>query len=145
MAATGIKGGEKLMAELKKLAETNGVVRAGISEQAKTPDGGFVAEYAYYNEFGTVNIPARPFMRLAIENNKGKWFNLLHQNLLKGMDAEAVLEEIGRTMQEDIEKSLDSNVPPPNSPATLRQKHSNKTLYDTGLLRKSITYRVDMQ
>ena len=38
----------------------------GFFETARYPNGTFVAQVAYFNEFGTLNIPMRPFFRNAI-------------------------------------------------------------------------------
>jgi hypothetical protein len=45
-------------------------------------------------------------------------------------------------MEEAIKGKIKSNIPPPNSPATLVLKEGNRTLIDTGLMLNSIEYEV---
>ena len=73
-----IKGMRSLQARLKNISksyESNKQVRAGFLEGATYPDGTPVALVAAVHEFGAPakNIPARPFFRAAIAQNKDKW------------------------------------------------------------------------
>ena len=54
---------ERLRDVLRHLYASNKALKVGILENATNADtGASIAEYAYFNEFGTKNIPARPFL-----------------------------------------------------------------------------------
>lgn len=46
------------------------VLKAGILEGATTPNGMNIAQYAFWNEFGTKFSPARPFMRQSVTKTR---------------------------------------------------------------------------
>jgi len=81
-----------------------------------------VAEVAIWQEFGTKTIPARPFMRPAIADNKDKWF--LHAeyvagNYIRGISKESqVFDYIGNMIRADIQQAIE-NVPDDLSDITL--------------------------
>jgi len=143
------------------------LVVAGITE-------GPVLEYAPIQEFGgtinvtekmrgflgamygihlrkttkTISIPSRPFLRTTWKRNNGKWSEYLARALRAGQSPRMALELVGTMMEDDIRKTLDSNLPPPNSEATTRIKEQEaptsvgRTLYFKGELYKSITHEV---
>jgi len=59
-----MRGGDKFRRRLAGLASQSSgslKVRVGIFESAKYEDGTPVAAVAFWNEYGTANIPPRPF------------------------------------------------------------------------------------
>jgi hypothetical protein len=55
----------------RELAKANKLeVAVGILEGSKNADGYAIAEYAAANEYGTENIPDRPFMRTTFDENR---------------------------------------------------------------------------
>lgn len=129
---------KKITAELRRISQQKLVV--GIIDPT-------IAEYATYNEFGTKHIPERSFLRSTYDEQIGKWQKQLEQGIsaIVNMraDANRVWDLLGIKATQDVQRKLRSNVPPPNSPATIRQKGAGKTtLFDTGALLRSITYEV---
>ena len=58
---------------LKRLTQTSTKlphVNVGFFDTDQYPDGTYVAQVAYWNEFGTKGMPARPFMRQTIAAHK---------------------------------------------------------------------------
>lgn len=130
--------------------------KAGWFEGKKYPDretkgkkkisGIEIAKNALIQEYGTDKIPSRPFMRLTIAKNQEKWKKLIEEFYDPegdGLNLESVMDKIGGEMAGDMKRSIGSNIPPPNSPITVKRKRgSTRTLMDTGLLRQSIHWEV---
>lgn len=114
----------------------------GFFESAKYPSGEYVAQVARYNEFGTLNIPMRPFFRNAINKNIKKWFSTLQSAIKKDTPAKKALSIVGEVARADIIESITSLNAPPNAQSTIKQKGSSNPLIDTGLMRRSVTYKV---
>lgn len=127
--------------EKLNLKKTN--LEIGFFKTAKYTNGVHVAQVARIQEFGTLKIPARPFFRRAIISNMNKWINFYKVDFTKSNDNEITLNKIGELARGDIVKSIDALNNPPNAKSTIKQKNSSKPLVDTGLLRRSVTYRVN--
>ncbi len=102
-----------------------------------------VAQVASWNEFGTDTIPARPFMRNGINNNRKKWIRLYKDKLIKNkLDIIKTSEYLANIVVGDIKTSIDKTINPPNKQSTIAKKKSSHPLIDTGRLKNSITYRI---
>lgn len=150
---------EKAMEKVQTLGGVKGV-KVGIFEDAKTPDGESIAFYAACNEFGTKDIPSRPFMRLTAQRNMNKWAaifkNVTQDKIIENPDvARCAFWRIGRQAQSDMSDTILSNIPPPNADAYREWKESKPgrearngnlayagTLVYTGNMRESIDYRL---
>lgn len=151
---------EKRFKQLKGAYVTIGVHEdAGKYQGSRAP---LVAEVALWNEFGTQDIPSRPFLALALDKNIGKindWrMEAIDRVLNEGWPVKRAMEMIGFRVQVLIQNQIKSNTPPPNAPSTIRAKQRSgvlpkelksgpkgvktSTLIDTGLLLRSITYKV---
>lgn len=117
------------------------VLEVGFFQEAKYPDGSFMASIASKNEFGNSWIPPRPFFRNAISNEEEKWGELILK-FFKNAKAEQALGMLGEVVRVDIVKSIDKTNTPPNSPVTIARKGSSKPLVDTGLMRSSVSFQV---
>ena len=124
----------------RDLLKVKGKLQVGFFESAKYPNGVYVAQVARYNEFGTSKIPMRPFFRNAINTNTKKWFASMQQ-LLRAND-DRVLEKVGEIARGDIVQSITTLNTPPNKQSTIDTKKSSNPLIDTGLMRRSVTYKV---
>ena len=113
-----------------------------------------ILEYAIYNEFGTPSIPARPFMRNALDSNKEYIGNLIKtavadvvKGIIKGKPA---LMRVGETIRGLIIQSIATAQAwaIPNNPKTLKIKTKNgqanntKPLIDNRFLIRSIRYQI---
>lgn len=145
--------------ELEDLVNlTGGIkVKAGILEGATNNETGeSVAAYAAYNEYGTADIPSRPFMRKTFDKKEGTWFKGLGNAIRNGRSPEDAMKLLGMRMADDIVETIASNMPPPNSPETIASKtkkvvgkgaktgesHVPGTLIDTGSMIASVNYEV---
>ena len=112
-----------------------------------------VAAVAADNEFGVRHdgggppIPERPFFRRGLIAAEDPILDVLKGGIdpdkmvVDVRTAEAVGLVIQSAIQREIETSESWAVP--NSPATIEAKGSSGPLRDTGLLRNSITYKVE--
>lgn len=114
----------------------------GFFETARYPNGVFVAQVARYNEFGTLNIPMRPFFRNAIQKNIKKWYATLQNAINQNATPSKALSIVGEVARADIIQSITDLKAPPNAQSTIKQKKSTNPLIDTGLMRRSVTYKV---
>ncbi|MBE8596853.1 hypothetical protein IQ209_10095 [Xenorhabdus sp. BG5] len=148
-----MKGGDKLRAALERIANTQTIqVNAGILAGATNEDTGEpIAPYAAANEFGTKNIPPRPFMRSTIANKSNEWSQLLASQLhgrMQDGNIEAAFDVVGKEMALDIKDSIEHSLPPPNAPETIARKRKKgiaepeKTLVDTGSMQRAVDYEV---
>lgn len=105
-------------------------------------NGASILDVAIWNNFGTRYTPRRPFMDLSSPKLQKMWTDIListQQKLRSGeISNQTVLELAALRGESIIRAEIDSNIPPPNSPETIRRKKSDHTLIDTGDMRKYI-------
>lgn len=113
-----------------------------------------ILDYAIWNEFGTPYIPARPFMRNALDSNKSSISRLIKETpnkVIKGeLSGKEALMIIGETIRGMIILSIQDakNWAIPNSPKTLKiktskgKKENTKPLIDAGYLITAIRYQI---
>lgn len=149
---------------IAKVRSLKGVkLKAGVLGAYYVDTKQSVAQVALWNEYGTANIPSRPFMRNAVRDNSSKWmaeaFGGINAYLKDGEPLENVTNHVGAMMQADIQASIESNTPPPNKRSTLRRKSrrvvdrygkpiegdsgTKQTLIDTGTLFDAISFEVE--
>jgi len=109
-----------------------------------------VVEVALWMEYGTKNIPERSFIRSTVDEHRSQinqWREqALRQIMFDGKSVKDALESIGFKVQALIQNKIKSNVPPPLADSTAARKRKSGvapvTLINTGLLLRSITYKV---
>ena len=107
-------------------------------------DGTSVVDVAYWNEYGTSKMPARPFIRQTFEKN-GSDIEQVSRTLLGGIitgiyNADGALRELGDWYEGVMKEVLRDGSYVPNAPSTLAQKNGSKPLVDTGTLLQSIKW-----
>lgn len=148
----------KIQANLRLAA--NSYVAVGFPEDAKAAtaphgDSGLtVLEVAVKNEMGSApgiypKTPARPFMKQTFSKRKREAKDLMAsfmKMISEGkMSTKIALGRAGAWGQGEVRKEIGSGDFAPNSPVTKAIKGSDKPLIDTGLMRKSVTYKVRMR
>jgi hypothetical protein len=140
-------GWNKIIRDLQELDGTEisaGVLKNAGSDSRGTP----YADIAIYNEYGTRRIPARPAVRIASDEHKGEWQDVVAQ----GIDAtiaghgnkQALCDKVGKKMVKDIQSIFgDKSKLKGNAPATIKKKGRDDPLIDTGKLRSVVNYRVE--
>lgn len=118
-------------------------VRVGVMGAKTYPDGQLVASVAAANEFGTDKIPARPFFRSTIANNRDVLPRMIAA-LLERHDVETVLRLIGEHMSDELKQSVMTWSDPPNAESTVKKKGYNAPLRaNDRLLRNSFSYELE--
>ena len=143
------RGWNKIMRELKLVG--NSYVKVGVqqgeehkpsSKGSKPKDTTDMVKIAVTNEFGSVGVPERSFLRSTTDEQ---------QRNLGIMKAEAIrkittgrtsvkreLKTIGLHLEGEVKKKIKNLRTPPNSLATIARKGSSNPLIDTNQLRDSI-------
>ena len=141
---------QNLVDDAKKAEKTRDVkvgVLAGTGVHPNAEHGETVAEIAAKNEFGEKHVPARPFLRPAINEHHSDITEVVRKTLvrlLKGEITAAQAESaLGMTGQTLIRTQIDKTTTPPNAPRTIAEKGSDHPLIDTGLLKQSINWGPD--
>lgn len=139
------KGFKAFKQELQRAK--NATVEIGI-HQDSINDGLSIAEYAAYNEFGTIDIPERSFMRSTFDEKQSEINADMAKRYKQVIDGKIgvhrALSLIGMRHAQDIQEKIGSNIQPANSEATIARKKSTKTLIDTGAMRQSIRHVVKL-
>lgn len=121
------------------------------SDEPSLPD---ISDIAIWNEFGTYNIPPRPFMREAQKTANKRCENAVKGLLDDGTDMETVVKQIAQLLSATLKQSIRNGHWDANAPITIhggwmRNKKSGKLFYikgkkssrpliDTGNLQQSI-------
>ena len=117
------------------------------SEADKKVDGVAIYMYANFNEYGTSNIPSRPFFRTALNNNrkyiKEQLKELLGKVATGKMTGEKALKSIGLEVQGLIQDSIKNGNWESNAPGTIRAKNGmGQPLIDTGSMLRAVSFEI---
>jgi hypothetical protein len=148
---------KKFRKEMKKIKGS--YVSVGLHEDAgeyTSEDGEAtgvsVVEVGLWNEFGTEHIPARSWLRSTLYSHEGeinRWRSEVVKQIMDGkITVEHALSTIGFRLRELMRAKILSNMPPPNAPSTVAAKKRDgvapRTLVHTGLLSRSVEFRVHL-
>jgi hypothetical protein len=127
------------------------VARVGFFEHSKYPDGTPVAYVATIQEFGHGAIPARPFFRPTINEQRNAWRNSLargYKAVIGGkLTVEHMLFQLGAQAAGQVRRTISKIQNPPLSEATIKGRQSRrkgkgvstKPLVDTGYMVQSVS------
>jgi hypothetical protein len=121
----------------------NVAARVGVRGE----DGEDLVTIAAANEFGTATIPERSFLRSTVDEGRAKYAKLLRQaveRMVDGVPVPLAMGVVGETLVGDVQKKIRNRIPPPNAPSTIARKGSDVPLIDTGRLRQSIDYEIEV-
>lgn len=129
------------LAELQRLGAAG--VEVGIPQDAGSEDGASLADIGAYMEYGTQDIPARPWLTQGVAQARpGRLLLIAARDVATGKrDAYVALERLGLEVVGVIQERM-TQIQPPLKPATIAAKGSDKPLVDTGRLRQSVAHRV---
>lgn len=131
-------GWKGIVAEMKRAQGLE--VAVGILEGSTNSEGASIAEYAAYNEYGTEDVPSRPFMAMSFDENRPRIdadFNQQGQEILSGRKtAKQALTVIGQKHAGRIQETITGrDITPRLAASTVSSKKgSTKTLVDTGAM-----------
>lgn len=142
-----LRGGEKLEQTLRTMAvnlSRGGLVRVGFLENAKYPDGKSVAMIAAIQDFGSGNIPSRPFFRNMIAAKQGEWpAGIALQLRETNYDVKQTLDRVGAAVAGQLRQSIIDTNEPPLAESTIRRKGFEKPLIDTSHMINSVDFEVE--
>lgn len=137
----GLKSITRRMAKLDKREVT-----IGFHGDDHYPDGTNVAQVAIWNEYGTRNAPARPFMRTTgirymkdMQRSMARMANAVQMGHQVSFGAMKVL---GAEYKDHIQDTLLTGPWAPNAPSTIRKKGHGLPLVDTERMFDSVDYKV---
>ena len=167
MATNKVIGGKKLNLALTSIAQkitSGGVLRVGFLEASryaaktnakflkavgskaapKTQAALSVAQVAFWNEYGTITAPSRPFFRTTIKAQSKEWGAKLSAAVVQyNYDGKLALAALGQSMRDDIENAIAQWAAPGNAPLTIKIKGFDKPLVDTGVMQRAVDYTVE--
>lgn len=111
------------------------------------PNGTRVVDVAVGNEYGTDNVPARPFMGLSSADINNQCAPILEQsagalNNNNTQQYDQLLDAAGNLAAGIVKQQITDLRSPPNAQSTIERKRSSNPLIDTGLMRQTVTYKV---
>lgn len=137
--------GRRYFAELKKLADME--IRVGFQAgEAEEENGTDIVDIAAYNEYGSSDTPARPFMKQSFENHEDELQAVCDEAMKmikKGGTAQQALNKIGVLCKALVQSEIRDGNFVPNAPSTIKKKGSDKPLIDTGTMRQSVQYVIE--
>jgi len=139
------KGLKHFMREMQ--AADRAFVTVGVHQGERNLEGTDIAEYATYNEYGTEDIPSRPFMRTSFDENVAaiqKDMARVVETAKTGGSIYGGLSTVGMKHQQRIQRTISNrDFLPKLAQSTIdAKKGSTKTLIDSGALKGSIRYVV---
>lgn len=140
----------RLMALLDSFDEIQVTVGLNVDEgQQRHENGTQLATAAFYNEFGTVHIPARPaYRQIANDQAVGELafrkmvatLQVAHRNeALNDHTIENVMHRMGEDMGSELAQRIRDWAIPPNAEATIAKKGFNDPLFETGRTLESLS------
>ena len=156
------RGWEGIKARVETIRGSGAVVNVGVQGQPAAANHQnthlTVGQLATIHEFGKVIrqpklnriivIPARSFLRATVDQYRDAIARrqvLLSQGYILGkFELRPAMELLGMYVVGLVKQRIANGIAPPNRPSTIARKGSSKPLIDTGQLRNSITYKVDL-
>lgn len=136
----------RLKGEALKLSKKYSVtVGIHAQEGATKVNGKTLAQIGAINHFGAENIPARPFLDVALEDKrvKKRLNRAFRQGFRKDNSVPAGLNALGQIAANEITQYILKLDAPPNAPKTIQRKGKDDPLVDTGRLARSITHKLN--
>lgn len=122
---------------------TSKSVEVGFLEGGKYPTGMSIPLVAWINEYGRPdhNQPPRPFFRQMIVKESNSWQGKIKRLLMK-YDSLKTLKMMGEDIKGAIVESINELLVPPLSPITIKKKGFSKPLIETGIMKKTVDFKV---
>lgn len=92
----------------------------------------------------TVTIPARPYFRGMVQQNRGEWGPALGKIIpAANYDSSVALERLGLMVKDQLQESIREFSNPPNAKSTVRKKGFDKPLVDSSHMLNSVDFEVN--
>lgn len=134
--------GKRFLAEMQKLADSE--IHVGF-QRGDDPydDGTDLVDVAAYNELGSSDRPARPFMKQSFENHEDELkaaCGHAFKTVSNGGTTEAALKQLGAFAKALVQTEIRDGEFEPNKESTIKKKGSDRPLIDTGHMRQSVNF-----
>ena len=142
-------GYKKIKEELEKLDKLKLIIY--IDDKATYPGGIKVDFIAMLMEYGNENFdvpfPARPFFRSTFDAHYDNISNLMERCVDKiadgKMTAHKAFETVGKDVVKKVREMILNGTYVALAESTVKAKGSDKPLYDTGTLVRSVKYKIE--
>ena len=143
---TTVTGAEQAIDAIRRAIEefsTTNFVTIGIHEDAGQHEGGVTnAQLGAIHEFGTDNIPARPWLAPGVRSGDVEYLTIITDAVAAGESLSVALDRVGVVAASKAQLYMTELSSPANAASTIANKGSSNPLIDTGALRASIAYKV---
>ncbi|HEY8838134.1 MAG TPA: hypothetical protein VIO16_10755 [Dehalococcoidia bacterium] len=141
-----ISGGQKLQAALAKISagvSKPATLSVGFLEGSTASNGDSIPLRAALNEFGTKNMPPRPFFRSMVASKSPEWPKAVG-DLLKAndYDGEKTLGQAGEAIKGQLQQSITDLMSPPLAESTIKRKGFDKPLIEHGDMLNAVDFTV---
>lgn len=136
----------------RRYSDASKIIKVGfpVGTEAVTvsyPEGTRVVDVAVGNEYGTDNVPARPFLSLSSDDINNQCTPILEQSVValnnnNTQQYDQLLDVAGSLAAGIVKQQITDLRSPPNAQSTIERKGSSNPLIETGLMRQTVTYRV---
>ena len=135
-----------ILREMRRLEHTT--VTVGLQSDSGSDDEGVRnVDKAYWNEYGTRQIPERSFIRAGFDENRqdiDRTVDRIWNGVKLGrLTADRGAHILGQRHEDQVKQKARNGPFAPNSPTTVDMKGSSKPLIDSGQMVNSIRYDVE--
>ena len=142
------RGMAKLLANCTALARCEVTVGFHADKATRREGDATNAAVAASHEFGTSDIPRRPFLAPALDEGAKKLGDLQAAVVGKVLDDVMEVEQaaglVGELAVALVKAKITSNVPPPLAEGTAQAKGSSNSLINTGQMRAAVSFGVHL-
>ena len=121
-------------------------VKVGFPEGTDSTQGG-ILDRAVFNEFGTRDIPERPFMRNGLRDGVPQLRHtarVVARKVIHGrITPRQALGQMGENGKQLIQDSITDMRDPPNAAKTIERKGSSNPLIDSGDMHKAVKWEIE--
>ena len=136
----------------RRYSDASKIIKVGFPEGTEAvtvsyPNGTRVVDVAVGNEYGTDNVPARPFLSLSSADINNQCAPILEQSVValnnnNTQQYDQLLDAAGSVAAGIVKQQITDLRSPPNAQSTIERKGSSNPLIDTGLMRQTVTYKM---
>ena len=143
IAKKRVKNGTKELQKILRSFKGKSKVKVGFPSSVD----GEIIDKAVYNEFGTRDIPERPFIRNGLRDGVGKITDkskIIARKVVAGkLTTNQGLNQLGVLGSTLVKENITSGSHAPNAQSTIDQKGSATPLIDTNEMRLAVTWKVE--
>lgn len=136
----------RTMDDLKHTTMKVGVTEKSGRKAHPENDEVTIGEVAFFNEYGTMTIPARSFIRDWADGHIKEIADDMERAMLLALTRQKTFRDAllskGPKYRSQIIARILAHIPPPNAQSTIEQKGGDIPLIDSGALVEAIVYEV---